>query len=274
MIFGELPAVKSIEDLDINLVGRSIKARLYIPRRQGDDAPPLTLYFHGGGWVFGTLDTHDATCRALANASGSAILSVAYRLAPEDPFPAGLEDCYDALEWANGHMRTFGVDASRLAVAGDSAGGNLAAAVAIKARDGGGPALRHQLLIYPVTDRDFTRPSNVMHGNGEYFLSTEAMQWFWRQYLPDGSPADPPLAAIYAMPDLSRLAPATIIAAEYDPLCDEGMAYGRRLAEAGVEVEATIAPGMIHGFMSLFGAIPDALPWIGLAGARLRGALA
>lgn len=268
------PVVARAETWTLPLAGRSIEARLYVPEAAASEPPPLTLFFHGGGWVIGTLDTHDATCRALARASGSALLSVAYRLAPEHPFPAGLEDCHEALVWASEHGEALGVDAGRLAVAGDSAGGNLAAAVALKARDCGGPPLRHQLLLYPVTDRDFSRASYIAHGGGDRFLSSAAMQWFWSSYLHGSPSSDLSLASIQIAPDLSRLPPATVIAAEYDPLCDEGMAYAARLADAGVPVEASAAPGMIHGFISLFEAVPDARPWIERAGARLKEALA
>lgn len=271
--FGEPPAVARVEDLALELDGRSIPGRLYVP----EDAaarPPLVLYYHGGGWVMGTIETHDATCRALARASGAAVLSVGYRLAPEHPFPAPLDDCCDALAWAHANAGLLGIDGARLAVAGDSAGGNLAAAVAIRARDEGGPALRHQLLLYPVTDSDFTRASYLENGDGSYFLSTAAMQWFWRHYLgaePDGHR---PLASVLGTADLSGLPAATVIAAQYDPLRDEGMAYAERLAAAGVPTAAEIAPGMIHGFASMFGAVPDALPFIDRAGQRLRAALA
>lgn len=176
MQMGPPPAVAIVEDLSLDLAGRTIPARLYVPEGSGEN-PPLVIYYHGGGWVIGTLDTHDGTCRALARASGAAVLSIGYRLAPEHPFPAPFDDCYDALVWARDHAADLGVDGTRIAVAGDSAGGNLAAAVAIRARDEGGPALRHQLLIYPVTDADFSLPSYAANGGGQYFLSTAAMRW-------------------------------------------------------------------------------------------------
>ncbi len=270
---GPPPEVAHVEDLTADLSGRSLMARLYHPVSATDAPLSLTLFFHGGGWVMGTLDTHDATCRALARASGSAILSVAYRLAPEHPFPAGLDDGSDMLGWAVANADRLGIDPARIAVAGDSAGGNLAAAVAIRARNAGGPPLRHQLLLYPVTDRDFTRPSYQALGGGQYFLGTDAMKRFWDWYVGNSAPT-PDLAAIHTYPDLSALPPATVITAEYDPLRDEGMAYASRLASAGVAVEARTAPGMIHGFISMFQAAPDALEWISYAGNRLRAALA
>lgn len=266
-------AMARVAELDIPLPGRVLAARLYVPESAAD-RPPLTLFYHGGGWVVGTLDTHDATVRALARASGSAVLSVAYRLAPEHPYPAPLEDCFEALCWAATQGDALGVDTTRLAVAGDSAGGNLAAACAILARDRGGPALRHQALIYPVTDRDYTTASYRENGGPSGFLSTAMMDWFWGNYLGECSAEAAPLACVLHTPELAGLPPATVITAEYDPLRDEGMAYAARLAAAGVPVDAAIAPGMIHGFFSLFAAVPDALTWIDRAGARLRADLA
>lgn len=268
---GEALKVAQAEDLEMELAGRRLAGRLYVP--EGAESPaPLLVYYHGGGWVIGTLETHDNTCRALARTSGAAVLSVAYRLAPEHPYPAPLEDCYAALEWAEANAAALGCDPLRLAVGGDSAGGNLAAAVAIMARDRKGPALRHQLLIYPVIDDDLTLPSYTHNGGGEYFLGTATMRWFWDQYL--AGQADTPLAQVGRTPDLSGLPPASVYAAEFDPLRDEGMAYAQRLKAAGGDVDAAVAPGMIHGFFSMFEFVPDALPWIERAGARLRGHLA
>lgn len=273
MMAGAPPQMARVENLELPLDGRTIKARLYVPEGAGEK-PPLTLFCHGGGWVIGTLDTHDATCRALAQASGSAMLSVDYRLAPEHRYPAAAEDCFDALCWAADNAATLGVDATRLAVAGDSAGGNLAAVVAVMTRDRKGPALRHQLLIYPVTDCDFTYPSYAANGGGEYFLGTETMRWFWDHYLGDCSADQAPLATVLRTSDLAGLVPATIIAAEFDPLRDEAMAYAERLGQGGVGVDAAIAPGMIHGFFSMFEAIPDAWNWINKGGENLKSALA
>lgn len=272
MQMGPPPEVARVEDIAIALPGRTIDARLYVPEGAGEN-PGLTVFYHGGGWVIGTIETHDGTCRALARESGAAVLSVGYRLAPEAPFPAPLDDCFEALVWARDNAAKLGVDGSRLAVAGDSAGGNLAAAVAIRARDEGGPALRHQLLIYPVTDIDFQRPSYVENGSGAMFLSEDMMRWFWQHYVGDIDSAHSH-AAVQRHEDLSGLPSATVITAQYDPLRDEGMAYAERLAEAGVPVEAEIAPGMIHGFFSMFEPIPDAMPFIARAGARLKAAFA
>ncbi len=272
MAFGEPIAMARVEDISIPLEGRTLAARLYIPEGVTDN-PPLTLFFHGGGWVCGTLETHDGTSRALARASGSALLSVAYRLAPEYPYPVPLDDCYQATLWASAHGEELGVDVTRLAVAGDSAGGNLAAAVAIRARDAGGPAIRHQLLLYPVVQPDFAAASYQANGSGEYFLSTDAMRWYWQQYIGDGNVDATPLAAL-AGQNLAGLPPATVITAQYDPLRDEGNAYAEKLAAAGVPVDHYCAPGMIHGFASMFELVPDAMISINRAGDNLRSALA
>lgn len=272
MQIGEPLPVAAVRDLDISLDGRTLAARLYMPVMDAG-APPLTVYYHGGGWVIGTLDTHDATCRALARSSNAAVLSVGYRLAPEHPYPAPVEDCYDALVWAADNAANLGIDPDRLAVAGDSAGGNLAAAVAIMARDRSGPTLRHQCLIYPVTDTDFATTSYVENGGGAYFLSEQTMRWFWAHYLGDVAPENAPLARVIDTPNLAGLPPATMIAAEYDPLRDEGLAYAARLEGAGVRVDAAVAPGMIHGFVSMFEAVPDAMDWIQRAGANLAADL-
>lgn len=267
------PEVASTRDLILPLEGRDIPARLYMPVGSEGTTPPLTIFFHGGGWVIGTLETHDTTCRALAKASGSAILSVGYRLAPEHIFPAPLDDCVDAVRYAAEHAGELGIDGSRLAVAGDSAGGNLAAAAAIRLRDEGGPALRHQMLFYPVADRDFSRSTYASYGTGEYFLSTDSMQYFWDCYLPQGQD-DGGLALLVNAPDLSNLPAATVMVAEYDPLSGEGLEYAQLLEKAGVAVEAHNAPGMIHGFISMFPFVDEAQKWVDRAGARLREALA
>ncbi len=272
MAVGPPITMDRVEALAIHLPGRTLEARLYVPEGAGPE-PPLTLFLHGGGWVLGTLDTHDATVRALARASGSAMLSLAYRLAPEHPYPAAVEDSFETLCWAAAKGQLLGIDASRLAVAGDSAGGNLAAACAILSRDRGGPVLRHQLLLYPVADMDYSRASYRENGGGEYFLSAAMMDWFWNHYLGETSPHDAPLALLARREGLAGLAPATVITAEFDPLRDEGMAFAERLAADGVPVTADVAKGMIHGFCSMFQAVPDAVGWINRAGAALQTGL-
>lgn len=266
------PAVAWTRDFAMDLRGRPIRARMYMPLN-ADEPPPVTLFFHGGGWVICSIDTHDTLCRAIAHHSGSAVISVDYRLAPEAPFPQPLDDCYDALAWVEAKAATLGVDASRVAVAGDSAGGNLAAAVAIRARDEGGPALRHQLLIYPVTDTNFDRPSYREHGSADNLLPGEMMRWFWEHYVGDPGQVDP-LAAPLRHGNLAALPPATVIIAEHDVLRDEGLAYADALRMAGVPVASEVAPGMIHGFLTMLDAIPDGWPYLTQAAERLRADLA
>ncbi|MDP3675645.1 MAG: alpha/beta hydrolase [Novosphingobium sp.] len=273
MAMGEPLAMARVEELAISVEGAELASRLYVP--EGAAATPgLTVFFHGGGWVLGTLETHDATCRALAQASGAALLSVGYRLAPEHPYPTAAEDCYAATCWAADNATRLGLDGARLAVAGDSAGGNLAAAVTLMARARGGPAIARQLLIYPVTEADFTTASYQAHGGKGGFLSLAAMQRFWSDYLAERDPGDAPLAAILRRDDLAGLPPATVIVAEHDPLRDEGAAYAAKLAESGVSAELVEAPGMIHGFFGMTELVPDAERWVALAGARLKSALA
>ncbi len=224
-----------------------ILARVFHPG--GSEPLPLLVYFHGGGWVVGDLDSHDETCRLLCNGADAIVVSVDYRLAPEAPFPSGLEDCYAATQWVCENAAELGGDADRVAVGGDSAGGNLAAAVCLLARERGGPSLRHQMLVYPVTDSDFDRPSYLDNAEG-YFLTRGMMQWFWGHYLADDSQASDPLAAPLHG-DLAGLPAATVITAGYDPLRDEGVAYAEKLGAAGVEVEHREFKEMIHGFVSL-----------------------
>jgi len=211
---------------------------------------PILVYFHGGGWVLGDLDTHDGTCRTLAKLIGGIVISVDYRLAPEHKFPVPLDDCYAAATWAVDNAASIGGDPRRVAVGGDSAGGNLTACVALKARDEGKPRLVHQLLVYPVTDARFDTASYRDNAEG-YFLSRADMQWFWNHYLGKPEDATNPYAAPLRSTDFRGLPSATIITAEYDPLRDEGESYGKRLKEAGVPVDVKRYDGVIHGFFSM-----------------------
>jgi acetyl esterase len=232
---------------------------------------PAIVYFHGGGFVIGSLSSHDGTCRRLAHGAGCTLISVDYRLAPEHKFPAAVDDSYAAAVWVAENAKPLKIDPSRIAVAGDSAGGNLAAVVALLARERGGPALCHQLLVYPVTDMAFKSESYVTNGDG-YFLTRDMMGWFGDQYLPEGqAPDDPLLSPLYAA-DLSGLPPATVITAEYDPLRDEGEAYAKKLAQAGVPTELVRYDGVIHGFFSMNGMIDQADEAHAFAAAALRRA--
>jgi acetyl esterase len=250
VMLGRLPEVGRVEDLTLTGPAGPVRARLTAPPPSpGRNGPmPGLVYFHGGGFVCGSLYSHDHLCRALTRASGLAVISVDYRLAPEHPFPAALEDAEAATSWVAGNARELGLDPERIAVGGDSAGGNLAAVVARRFRDKGGPALAAQLLIYPATDADFDTPSYLENADG-YFLTRSAMIWYWDQYVPDPSRRADPDAAPLRAPSLAGLPPAVVMTAEYDPLRDEGEAYARRLADAGVPVRRLHYDGMIHGFL-------------------------
>ena len=240
--------VASIRDHRVAVDGGEITVRVFTPRGAGPR--PALVYFHGGGWVTGDLETHDAICRTLANAAACVVASVDYRCAPEHVFPAAAEDSYAATRWVVEHARDLDVDPRRVAVGGDSAGGNLAAAVALMARDRSGPALTFQVLIYPVTDAAFDTASYRENGEG-YTLTSVGMQWYWDQYVPKAADRVNPYAAPMRAASLAGLPPALVITAEYDPLRDEGEAYARRLVDAGVRVTQTRYPGAIHAFFRM-----------------------
>ncbi len=263
--------VDSVEDRTVPGPAGEIPVRVYKPE---SDAPlPVLVSFHGGGWVIGDLDTHDAVCRSLANAAGCIIMSVDYRLAPEHKFPAAVEDAYAATEWAAASAAEIGGDASRIAVGGESAGGNLAAVVAQLARDRDGPILVYQLLAYPVTDFGFETPSYQENADG-YFLTKETMRWFWDLYLNDHSEGADPKASPLRAADVSGLPPGIVITPEYDPLRDEGEEYGMRLQEAGVDFEIWRAEGTIHGFLGMTNVLPEAKDAILRLGGKLKTAFA
>ncbi len=227
-----------------------IPARFYEPHGIGLENRPLIVYFHGGGWTVGDLDTCDSVCRFLALHTPAAVLSVGYRLAPEHPFPAAVEDALAAYRWAALDNARLGIDPARIAVAGDSAGGNLAAAVSLLARDEGDPSPAMQALIYPVTDVDGGQQSRDTFAKG-FLLGRADMDWFERHYLPpDVDRADPRVSVLRAA-DLSGLPPAYVTTAGFDPLRDEGEAYAARMREAGVEVTLRRHPGLIHGFANM-----------------------
>jgi acetyl esterase len=238
----------TVEDRTIDGPAGEIPIRLYDPRTD-DEQTPLLVYFHGGGFVVGSLDTHDGVCRKLADETGYPVLSVDYRLAPEHPFPAGLNDCYAAVEWASSAHDELNTD-GRVVLAGDSAGANLAAGVSLLARDRDGPDIAAQLLVYPVAG-DATETEAYEQNSEGYFLTTETMEWFHEQYVDD----DIDEGNIYASPrlaaDLSNLPPATVVTAGFDPLRDDGTAYAARLADAGNEVTHHNFEGMIHGFFNM-----------------------
>ena len=239
----------SIDEFAIAGRAGAIPVRIYRP--SGQTPLPVVVYLHGGGWVVGDLDTHDATTSALAARSGCVVVAVDYRLAPEFPFPAGLEDCYDALAFVATHSEELDVDSTRVAVAGDSAGGNLAAALCLLARDRGGPPIAFQLLVYPATDHFGDWPSYAEVGDGRHGLSLELMHWFSHHYLPDPAAAADWRASPIRAADFAGLPPALVLTAEYDPLRDEGEAYAARLAAAGVVTAVHRYPAAVHGFFAL-----------------------
>lgn len=271
---GEPEVVASVEDRVIPGSAGSLPIRIYTPLNGARDSLPVLVYFHGGGWVFGSIEGHDPVCRALANHAGCLVVSVDYRLAPEHPFPAAPEDCYAAVKWVAEHAREIKSDPARIAVAGDSAGGNLTAAVALIARDRGGPELCYQVIIYGETDYPEPGPASYETYATGYGLTSESMLWFWEQYL--ALPADRahPYASPLRAADLSGVAPALIITAEYDPVRDEAEHYARRLQEAGVSVRLSRYDGMIHSFFRMFAVFEQSRQALEEVSAALRSAFA
>ncbi len=231
---------------------------------------PLLVYFHGGGWVIGDLDTHDVLCRHLAAAAGCAVLAVDYRLGPEHRFPAAPDDCVAAVRWARANAASLGADAARIAVGGDSAGGNLSAVTAIAERDAG-HALAFQLLIYPATDMRAVAPSHKTNGQG-YLLTAESVDYYRGQYMPDPASWSDWRASPLLARDLSRLPPALVLTAGYDPLVDEGRQYADALSEAGNRVQYVCFQRQIHGFATMGRVIDEASTALDLCGAALKRA--
>ena len=261
--------VASVEDLEVHGPDGPLPVRVYRP--DGAAVPaPVVVFFHGGGWVLGSIATHAATCRGLANRTGAVYVSVDYRLAPEHPYPAAPEDCYAATCWVADHAADLGVDPGRLAVAGDSAGGNLAAVVCQMARDRSGPAIAFQLLIYPVTDLDFDRWPSMEENAAGPLLTREGMDWFARHYVGTLPFTGDPYAAPIRAADLSGLPPAHVATAGHDPLRDEGAGYAEALAAAGVTVGYDNFATMIHGVVGF----ADVVPAAGEARDRIAAALA
>ena len=260
--------VASVRDMTIPGPARNeLPVRIYTPLGAGPF--PLMAFFHGSGFVICNLDTHDTMCRNLCSAAGCVVVSVDYRLAPDHKFPAAPEDCYAATCWAAEHARELNADPSRLVVAGDSAGGNLAAVTAMRVRDQRGPALRGQLLLYPVISYHTpATPSYVENAEG-YGLTAAAMKWYWNHYLVSPADAENPYACPSRAAHLRGLAPALIITGEYDVLRDEGERYGEALRAAGVAAQITRYDGYHHGFFNFVGvldrarlALEEAATWL------------
>ncbi|MCF8565044.1 alpha/beta hydrolase [Alicyclobacillus tolerans] len=268
---GEPEEVGKVENTAVPGPLGDIPVRIYTPKGEGPF--PALVYYHGGGWVIGDLDAVDVPCRMLTNRANCVVVSVDYRMAPENKFPAAAEDCYAATKWVAENAASIQVDPERVAIGGDSAGGNLTAVVALMARDRGGPSLVYQMLIYPVTNRDYETVSYRDNGDG-YFLTKDSMVWFWNHYLREEQDAVNPYASPLLADDLSGLPPALVLTAEYDPLRDEGEAYAQRLEAAGIEVEATRYNGMIHGFFWMPGALDQGRRAIERAASALTRAFA
>lgn len=253
-----MPAITGAHVVDRLIPGPQSRLRIRVYRPFGaETTPPAIVFFHGGGWVVGDLDTHDAPCRALAVASGCAVVSVAYRLAPEHPFPAPVDDCLAAFRWVCANADDLAVDAGAVAVMGDSAGGNLSAVVSRLARDTDGPAPVAQGLIYPATDFRMNTRSHELFADG-FFLTKENMDWYRDQYLPSDVPLEDPMASPLLADELSGLAPAWVWTAGFDPLRDEGRAYADALEKAGVEAHQRCYDDTIHGFFNM-GVLPGGL---------------
>ena len=265
-LVGAGPEVARVSEFSIPTSGGEIPARRYVPV----DAAGVILWIHGGGWGICDLDTHDAMCRLLANESGCEVVAIDYRLAPEHPFPAPLEDCWDALGWVAEQAGD-----QPLIVAGDSAGGNLAAVCTLRARDRGGPDLALQVLVYPATSGDLTTHSCVKYGSGpDTFLTVADMQWFWAHYVGDAADDSSPEFRPLRAQDHSGLPPAIVVTAEYDPLRDDGFAYAEALRAAGVPVTHHHYDEVVHAFFSLVNMLTRGNEAVAQVGADIRAAVA
>ncbi|MFD7645513.1 alpha/beta hydrolase [Kitasatospora sp. NPDC059795] len=245
--------VAAVEEFTIDGPGGPLTLRHYHPAARAERPGPALLYLYGGGWALGSLETGDPICRVLANGTRADVLAVGYRHAPEHRFPAAVHDCWAALDWIARNAPGLGLDPARIAVGGDSAGGNLAAALTLLARERGGPALVHQLLVYPNTDHR----TAAADGEDPALFNRHSVAWYWSHYLADPADAAHPLASPLRAPSLAGLPPATVITAEYDPLREEGEEYAAALHAAGVPVELRRYDGMPHGFFAVPGVLDD-----------------
>lgn len=271
LLFGRRRRVAAVRDLVLHGTPGPLRARLYRPTL-GRDPLPVLLFFHGGGWVIGSIATHDKMARSLAQQSGVAVLSVDYRLAPEHPYPAAVEDAYAALLWTRENAADYGLDGTRLAVTGDSAGGNLAAAVCLMTRDRGGPSIRTQVLFYPGLDTRLSTPSYTEFKDG-FWLSADRARWFLDQYA-GSSDRELPYLSPGRAKSLQDLPEALIITAELDVLRDEGERYAEALRAEGVSAELYRFDGVFHGFSMMEGLLPQARRSVSLAARHVARALA
>ncbi|HEX7381678.1 MAG TPA: alpha/beta hydrolase, partial [Nevskiaceae bacterium] len=274
IVAGHPPEIFATRDLEAPGPFGAIPLRLYTPRDPRGDRLPVLVYLHGGGYVIGSRDSHDVACRYLALGGDCLVASVDYHLAPEHPFPEPVDDCWAALEWIAAHAPQLGGRSDALAIGGDSAGGNLAAALCLLARDRGGPGIAFQLLIYPGIDMTLGFPSQQLFANG-YRLTHSLIEWFYDQYFSgaDRNRRDPRCSVLLAE-DLSRLPPTLIIGAGYDPLRDEGLAYHKRLVESGVRTRHSLYPGMIHGFINMTAFLDASRACLDECGRELRACFA
>jgi acetyl esterase len=267
-VSGPLAEVARIEDRRVPGSGAAVPVRLYTP--VGAAPSPGIVYFHGGGFVIGDLETHDPLCRQIAARTGAMVCAVDYRLAPEHPFPAAADDALTAARWFLAHADELGADPDRLFVLGDSAGGTLATVTARALREQPSPHLRGQILIYPITDHVDAGAASYTEFADGYGLTREAMRWFMRHYAADPADATDPRVCPLRMPNLRGLPPAFVVTAEYDVLRDEGERYAERLREDGVDVTFERAAGLHHGFIRLFGILEESGQWIDRIGAWMR----
>ncbi|HEY8607729.1 MAG TPA: alpha/beta hydrolase [Noviherbaspirillum sp.] len=260
--------VAEVRDLQADGPHGAIPLRMYRPFGTAARILPALVYFHGGGWVIGDLDTHDTLCRELANRSGCAVIAVDYRMGPEHRFPAAVDDCLAATRWVHGQAAVLGLDAARLAVGGDSAGGNLAAVVAIAARDSGNLPLAFQLLIYPATDARRIAPSHTSNGEG-YLLTRDTIRYFHDHYIADPAQDLDWRASPLLHPDLSRLPPSLVLTAGFDPLRDEGAEYAQALTRAGSKASYVCFDRQIHGFITMGKVLDEAQTAVAMCAAEL-----
>lgn len=263
---GDPEAVHQVSELSLEGSGGRLPLRVFRP--SDDDALPALVYFFGGGWTLGQIDTCDAICRTLANQAGCVVIAAGYRLAPEHKFPAAVHDCFDAVRWIAANARELGIDEARIAVGGDSAGANLAAAVTLLAREDG-PSLLAQLLIYPNTLHGSDTPS-MRDNDDPSMFNRRSVDWYWGHYLADEADGRNPLASPLLAPDHSGLPAALVITAEYDPLRDESEQYAQALRAAGVPTELTRYDGMMHGFFTMSGLLDGGRQAVSQAAGFLR----
>ncbi len=263
------PAIGSVNDFSITGRRGAIPVRHYRPLNKIAESLPVLIYFHGGGWVVGDLETHDSLCRQLANAGECAVISVDYRMGPEDKFPAAVDDAEDVVRYVAANATQFNIDAARIAVGGDSAGGNLSAVVSILCRDSNGPAIKFQLLIYPATDMAMGHPSHTLFAEG-YHLTRDLMHYFRDHYLNDIAESKDWRASPLHAKSLAKLPPAFVITAGFDPLRDEGKEFADKLLQAGNEVRYQCFDGMIHGFITMSGVLKVANEAISECGKELQ----